>query len=155
MLIRICFFVFECHLALSLGSSLPFPRPLQRKLESLVKCNAYDAQGPSVAMRSALSVAERAVSDLTVHLQAQQHEKISLWTAIRSHGCQFLGPGCHIMCGSIWDFYSPFLKLSDAFTICLDSIVISWLYLSGHLFYIEHFQELSDISPLYLSILLM
>lgn len=78
--------------ALSLGSSLPFPRPLQRKLESLVKCNAYDAQGPSVAMRSALSVAERAVSDLTVHLQAQQHEKISLWTAIRSHGCQFLGP---------------------------------------------------------------
>lgn len=78
--------------AISLRLSLPFTRPLQRKLETLLRCGLHDAQSPSVAMRLALSVADRAVSDLTVHVQAQQHEKVSLWTAIRSHGCQFLGP---------------------------------------------------------------
>lgn len=51
-------------------------------------------------------------------------------------------------------FIAPF-KLSDARMSCSDGVIISWLYLSGHLFYTEHFQEPLDISPLYLRILCM
>lgn len=69
-----------------------FSRSMQRRLDDLLKCSLTDDQERCLVLRSALSFAERAIHELTAHHQTQAQHTISLWTAIRSHGCQFLGP---------------------------------------------------------------
>lgn len=67
-------------------------KPLQRKLDTLLRCNINDAVSPLTVMQLTLSVAHRAVNDLAHYYQVEQHSAVNIWAAVRSHGCQFLGP---------------------------------------------------------------
>ncbi|XP_022094877.1 uncharacterized protein LOC110981556 [Acanthaster planci] len=67
-------------------------KPMQRKLVALVNCQLVEDEGRSRAMRAARSLGERAVTELILQHQNQQQLSANLWAAVRSRGCQFLGP---------------------------------------------------------------
>ncbi|KAH9503316.1 Roquin-2 [Bulinus truncatus] len=67
-------------------------RPMQRKLISLIHCQLLEEEGRSRAARIARSLGERIVSELLVLHQYPHQLSANLWAAVRTRGCQFLGP---------------------------------------------------------------
>ncbi|BFZ20307.1 hypothetical protein BsWGS_23345 [Bradybaena similaris] len=67
-------------------------RPMQRKLISLIHCQLLEEEGRSRATRIARSLGERIVSELLVLHQYPHQLSANLWAAVRTRGCQFLGP---------------------------------------------------------------
>ncbi|XP_037933035.1 GATA zinc finger domain-containing protein 14 [Teleopsis dalmanni] len=67
-------------------------RPMQRKLVTLVNCQLIEVEGRIRALRAARSLGERTVTELILQHQNPQQLSSNLWAAVRSRGCQFLGP---------------------------------------------------------------
>ncbi|CAG5119638.1 unnamed protein product [Candidula unifasciata] len=67
-------------------------RQMQRKLISLIHCQLLEEEGRSRATRIARSLGERIVSELLVLHQYPHQLSANLWAAVRTRGCQFLGP---------------------------------------------------------------
>ncbi|XP_056011395.1 roquin-2-like [Ostrea edulis] len=67
-------------------------RPMQRKVVSLVSCQLVEEEGRARAARAARSLGERTVTELILQHQNAQQLSSNLWAAVRSRGCQFLGP---------------------------------------------------------------
>ena len=68
-------------------------RPMQRKLVTLINCQLVEEEGRARAVRAARSLGERTVTELILHHQNHHQLSANLWAAVRSRGCQFLGPG--------------------------------------------------------------
>uniref|UniRef100_A0AAY4EVQ1 RING-type E3 ubiquitin transferase n=1 Tax=Denticeps clupeoides TaxID=299321 RepID=A0AAY4EVQ1_9TELE len=82
-------------LSVGLSSSTtqsPLSRPMQRKLVTLVHCQLVEEEGRVRAMRAARSLGERTVTELILQHQNPQQLSSNLWAAVRTRGCQFLGP---------------------------------------------------------------
>ncbi|XP_053676061.1 AT-rich interactive domain-containing protein 1B [Anopheles nili] len=73
------------------GASL-LSRQMQRKLVILVNCQLIEDEGRARSLRAARSLGERTVMELILHHQNPQQLSTNLWAAVRSRGCQFLGP---------------------------------------------------------------
>jgi len=84
LLIKPIIFDKECSSMLS--------RPMIRKIFSLLNCQYIDREGRSKAIKSARSLGERSCIDFILHHQNPQQLTATLWSAVRSRGCQFLGP---------------------------------------------------------------
>ncbi|XP_030375445.1 roquin-1 isoform X2 [Scaptodrosophila lebanonensis] len=67
-------------------------RPMQRKLVTLVNCQLVEEEGRVRALRAARSLGERTVTELILQHQNPQQLSSNLWAAVRTRGCQFLGP---------------------------------------------------------------
>ncbi|CAG9539742.1 unnamed protein product [Cercopithifilaria johnstoni] len=67
-------------------------RPMQRKLISLLCYQLMEYKGLQRALKTARALAERALSELIICHQDNSNISAILWSAIRSRGCQFLGP---------------------------------------------------------------
>uniref|UniRef100_A0AAF5PPZ4 RING-type E3 ubiquitin transferase n=1 Tax=Wuchereria bancrofti TaxID=6293 RepID=A0AAF5PPZ4_WUCBA len=67
-------------------------RPMQRKLISLLCYQLMEYKGLKRALKTARALAERALSELIIYHQNNSNISTILWSAIRSRGCQFLGP---------------------------------------------------------------
>ncbi|EJD76143.1 hypothetical protein LOAG_16845 [Loa loa] len=67
-------------------------RPMQRKLISLLCYQLMEHKGLQRALKTARALAERALSELIVYHQDNSNISTVLWSAVRSRGCQFLGP---------------------------------------------------------------
>lgn len=67
-------------------------RPMLRKLVTLVNCQLMEEEGRIRAVRTARFLGERTVTELLLQHQNPQQLSICLWAAVRSRGCQFLGP---------------------------------------------------------------
>jgi RING finger/CCCH-type zinc finger protein len=84
------------QMAALLRPSHPFAmhlsRPLQRKVISLLHCQLMEAEGRGKAVRACRSIGERALSEFLIRHQDSQHVSKNLWAAVRTKGCQFLGP---------------------------------------------------------------
>ncbi|XP_036338054.1 roquin-2 [Rhagoletis pomonella] len=74
----------------SFGS--PLSRPMQRKLVTLVNTQLMEREGRERVLRAARSLGERTVTELILQHQNPQQLSSNLWAAVRSRGCQFLGP---------------------------------------------------------------
>ena len=59
----------------------------------LINCQLVEEEGRSRAARAARSLGERAVTELILAHQNPQQLSANLWAAVRTRGCQFLGPG--------------------------------------------------------------
>ncbi|XP_076468050.1 uncharacterized protein LOC143298906 [Babylonia areolata] len=68
-------------------------RPMQRKLLVLINCQLVEEEGRSRAARAARSLGDRSVTELILAHQNPQQLSANLWAAVRTRGCQFLGPG--------------------------------------------------------------
>lgn len=68
-------------------------RPIIRKVFSLLNCQYIDREGRIKALKAARSLGERTCIDFILHHQNPQQLTANLWSAVRSRGCQFLGPG--------------------------------------------------------------
>ena len=75
-----------------LQATICIPRPVLKKLVSLLSCQILDGEGRGRALKAANSIAERTITELLIMHQNQQQISSLLWTAVRSRGCQFLGP---------------------------------------------------------------
>lgn len=75
------------------NSSCLLSRPMQRKLVMLINCQLVEEEGRSRAARAARSLGERTVTELILAHQNPQQLSANLWAAVRTRGCQFLGPG--------------------------------------------------------------
>uniref|UniRef100_A0A1B0GA50 RING-type E3 ubiquitin transferase n=1 Tax=Glossina morsitans morsitans TaxID=37546 RepID=A0A1B0GA50_GLOMM len=67
-------------------------RPMLRKLVTLVNCQLMEEEGRTRAVRTARLLGERTVTELLLQHQNPQQLSLHLWAAVRSRGCQFLGP---------------------------------------------------------------
>ena len=67
-------------------------RPMLKKLVTVVSCQFLEPDGRARILRACRSITDRTVTELLVMHQNQQQISTLLWTAIRSRGCQFLGP---------------------------------------------------------------
>ncbi|KAL9904970.1 LOW QUALITY PROTEIN: uncharacterized protein LOC119637924 [Glossina fuscipes] len=67
-------------------------RPMLRKLVTLVNCQLMEEEGRTRAVRTARLLGERTVTELLLQHQNPQQLSLYLWAAVRSRGCQFLGP---------------------------------------------------------------
>ncbi|XP_075159855.1 RING finger and CCCH-type zinc finger domain-containing protein roquin [Haematobia irritans] len=67
-------------------------RPMLRKLVTLVNCQLMEEEGRIRAVRTARFLGERTVTELLLQHQNPQQLSLCLWAAVRSRGCQFLGP---------------------------------------------------------------
>ena len=67
-------------------------RPMLKKLVTVVSCQFLELDGRARVLRAARSITDRTVTELLVMHQNQQQISTLLWSAIRSRGCQFLGP---------------------------------------------------------------
>ncbi|CAF1437733.1 unnamed protein product [Rotaria magnacalcarata] len=74
----------ECQSVLS--------RPMIRKIFSVLNCQYIDREGRLKALKAARSLGERTCIDFILHHQNPQQLTANLWSAVRSRGCQFLGP---------------------------------------------------------------
>jgi RING finger/CCCH-type zinc finger protein len=68
-------------------------RPMIRKIFSLLNSQYIDRDGRVKALKAARSLGERTCIDFILHHQNPQQLTANLWSAVRSRGCQFLGPG--------------------------------------------------------------
>lgn len=73
------------------GSGL-LSRPMQRKLVTLIQCQLLEAEGRARSLRAIRSLGERTVTELILQHQNAHQLSTNLWAAVRSRGCQFLGP---------------------------------------------------------------
>ena len=67
-------------------------RPMLKKLVTVVNCQFLEPDGRARVLRAARSITDRTITELLVMHQNQQQISTLLWSAIRSRGCQFLGP---------------------------------------------------------------
>lgn len=67
-------------------------RPMQRKLITLLHCQLVEAEGRSKAIRASRSIGERALAEFLIRQQDSHNVSKNLWSAVRTKGCQFLGP---------------------------------------------------------------
>ena len=67
-------------------------RPMMKKLVTVVNCQLLEPDGRARVLRAARSIMDRTITELLVMHQNQQQISTLLWSAIRSRGCQFLGP---------------------------------------------------------------
>lgn len=67
-------------------------RPMLKKLVTVVNCQFLEPDGRARVLRAARSITDRTVTELLVMHQNQQQISTLLWSAIRTRGCQFLGP---------------------------------------------------------------
>lgn len=67
-------------------------RPMQRKLISLLHCQLMEPDGRGKAIRASRSIGERALAEFLIRHQDSQNVSKNLWAAVRTKGCQFLGP---------------------------------------------------------------
>ncbi|CAF1357655.1 unnamed protein product [Adineta steineri] len=67
-------------------------RPIIRKVFGLLNSQFIDREGRLKALKAARSLGERACIDFIIHHQNPQQLTANLWSAVRSRGCQFLGP---------------------------------------------------------------
>ncbi|CAK5076865.1 unnamed protein product [Meloidogyne enterolobii] len=74
-------------------SSNRISRTIQRKLLSLLCANLLKEEGREQIIQTIRSMSERIISELVLHIQNNSNLSSSLWSAVRSRGCQFLGPG--------------------------------------------------------------
>ncbi|XP_017011686.3 roquin-1 isoform X2 [Drosophila takahashii] len=74
------------------GNGNLLTRPMQRKLVTLVNCQLMEEEGRVRALRAARSLGERTVTELILQHQNPQQLSSNLWAAVRTRGCQFLGP---------------------------------------------------------------
>ncbi|KAF7990161.1 hypothetical protein HCN44_009896 [Aphidius gifuensis] len=74
------------------GVNCLLSRPMQRKLINLSGCQLIDIEGRIRAIKISKSIGERCVTELILNHQNPQEISVNLWTAVRSRGCQFLGP---------------------------------------------------------------
>lgn len=81
-------------------------RPMQRKLLVLINCQLVEEEGRSRAARAARSLGERSVTELILAHQNPQQLSANLWAAVRTRGCQFLGPGKAEICFFIFEPYN-------------------------------------------------
>uniref|UniRef100_A0A0N5CXX7 RING-type E3 ubiquitin transferase n=1 Tax=Thelazia callipaeda TaxID=103827 RepID=A0A0N5CXX7_THECL len=81
----------ECTLGGSVWSD-ELSRAMQRKLISLLCYQLMDFKGRQLALKAARALAERAVSEIIIYHQDNTSLSSNLWSAVRSKGCQFLGP---------------------------------------------------------------
>ncbi|KAK7488109.1 hypothetical protein BaRGS_00020700 [Batillaria attramentaria] len=79
--------------AVATHNSCVLSRPMQRKLVMLINCQLVEEEGRSRAARAARSLGERTVTELILAHQNPQQLSANLWAAVRTRGCQFLGPG--------------------------------------------------------------
>ncbi|ALC44834.1 roq [Drosophila busckii] len=77
---------------LNQNSSNLLTRPMQRKLVTLINCQLMEKEGRVRALRAARSLGERTVTELILQHQNPQQLSSNLWAAVRTRGCQFLGP---------------------------------------------------------------
>ena len=75
-----------------LQATASIPRPVLKKLVTLLNCQILDSDGRGKALRAAHSIAERTITELLIMHQNPQQIPALLWTAVRNRGCQFLGP---------------------------------------------------------------
>ena len=75
-----------------LQATATIPRPVLKKLVTLLNCQILDGEGRSKALRAAYSIAERTITELLIMHQNPQQIPSLLWTTVRNRGCQFLGP---------------------------------------------------------------
>lgn len=75
-----------------LQATSTIPRPVLKKLVTLLSCQILDIEGRGKALRAAHSIAERIITELLIMHQNPQQIPALLWTAVRNRGCQFLGP---------------------------------------------------------------
>ncbi|KAF7629198.1 ROQ_II domain-containing protein, partial [Meloidogyne graminicola] len=73
-------------------SSNRISRTIQRKLLSLLCANLLREDGREQIVQTIRSMGERIISELVLHIQSNSNLSSSLWNAVRSRGCQFLGP---------------------------------------------------------------
>ena len=62
------------------------------------------------AMKAARSLGERTISELILQHQNSAQLSANLWAAVRSRGCQFLGPGKFYDFGRSAFFYDIFFQ---------------------------------------------
>lgn len=67
-------------------------RPMQRKLVTLINCQLLEEEGRARTLKAVRSLAERTVTELILQHQNSQQLSSNLWAAVRTRGCQFLGP---------------------------------------------------------------
>ena len=67
-----------------------------------INCQLVEEEGRARAVRAARSLGERTVTELILHHQNHYQLSANLWAAVRSRGCQFLGPG---------KFFSKIMKI--------------------------------------------
>uniref|UniRef100_A0A914C4K8 RING-type E3 ubiquitin transferase n=1 Tax=Acrobeloides nanus TaxID=290746 RepID=A0A914C4K8_9BILA len=67
-------------------------RTVQKKIISLLCTQIFHENGREQAMRTIRSLVERLLTELSLGLQSNAHISSYLWSAVRSRGCQFLGP---------------------------------------------------------------
>ena len=75
-----------------LQATASIPRPVLKKLVTLLNCQIIDLEGRGKALRAAHSITERIITELLIMHQNPQQIPALLWTAVRNRGCQFLGP---------------------------------------------------------------
>jgi hypothetical protein len=88
----ILFFAYFCLVNDKECSSI-LSRPMIRKIFSLLNSQYIDREGRLKALKAARSLGERTCIDFILHHQNPQQLTANLWSAVRSRGCQFLGPG--------------------------------------------------------------
>lgn len=67
-------------------------RTMQRKLVSLLCFQLMEEEGRSRALKTCRAMADRVMTEILLSQQVASHLSTQLWTAVRSRGCQFLGP---------------------------------------------------------------
>ena len=67
-------------------------RPMQRKLLALFAAQLGEPEGRTRAVKAARAAGERSLTELLLLHQNSSHLSSNLWSAVRSRGCQFLGP---------------------------------------------------------------
>ncbi|KAI6215585.1 hypothetical protein M3Y94_00402300 [Aphelenchoides besseyi] len=67
-------------------------RLVQRKLVAVLSAQMFTDEGRSNVLKMVRSITERIVTELVLNLQNSAHVSSYLWSAVRSRGCQFLGP---------------------------------------------------------------
>lgn len=90
---RLIYLVFFLSLVNDKESSSILSRPMIRKIFSLLNSQYIDREGRLKALKAARSLGERTCIDFILHHQNPQQLTANLWSAVRSRGCQFLGPG--------------------------------------------------------------
>ena len=85
-------FMEKLALLLKPSNNQQLSRPMQRKLVSLINCQPLEEEGRCRAVRAARSLGERSVTELILQHQNPQQLSANLWAAVRTRGCQFLGP---------------------------------------------------------------
>ncbi len=90
--------LYTCHGTAAAGpktsaSNSSVSRPMQRKLVTLLNSQLAEGEGRMRAVRTCRSIGERVANELVLLHQNPHHLSACLWAAVRTRGCQFLGPG--------------------------------------------------------------